>query len=94
MGALAVLGPDAVLTTELRLTPTGDLAVVGGGDATLTARCAHSVDTLSALARAGGLARGSRNARRPPAANPGRDLTRIPGLPVGARRRRRRATLT
>ena len=56
MGALAVLGPDAVLSTELRLTPTGDLAVVGGGDATLTARGAHSVDTLVALARAGGLA--------------------------------------
>ena len=56
MGALAVLGPDSVLTTELRLTPAGDLVVVGGGDATLTARGAHSVDTLAALARAGGVA--------------------------------------
>ena len=37
MGALAVLGADARLTTEVRLTAGGDLVVVGGGDATLTA---------------------------------------------------------
>lgn len=55
MGALAVLGPDAALTTELRLTPAGDLAVVGGGDATLTTNGHHSLDTLAALARAHGV---------------------------------------
>jgi D-alanyl-D-alanine carboxypeptidase/D-alanyl-D-alanine-endopeptidase (penicillin-binding protein 4) len=51
MGALAVLGADTTLTTELRVTPSGDLAVVGGGDATVTATGPHSLDTLAALAR-------------------------------------------
>jgi D-alanyl-D-alanine carboxypeptidase/D-alanyl-D-alanine-endopeptidase (penicillin-binding protein 4) len=48
MGALAVLGADRHLTTELRLTPRGDLIIVPGGDPTITSAGSHS---LAALAR-------------------------------------------
>ena len=55
MGALAVLGADARLTTEIRLTGHGDLVVVGGGDATLTAGGPHSVAALADQVRAHGV---------------------------------------
>lgn len=55
MGALAVLGPDARLTTEVRLTTAGDLVVVGGADATLTAGGPHSVASLADQVRAHGV---------------------------------------
>jgi serine-type D-Ala-D-Ala carboxypeptidase/endopeptidase (penicillin-binding protein 4) len=55
MGALAVLGADARLTTEIRLTADGDLVVVGGGDATLTSGGPHSVAALADQVRANGV---------------------------------------
>jgi serine-type D-Ala-D-Ala carboxypeptidase/endopeptidase (penicillin-binding protein 4) len=55
MGALAVLGADAVLTTEVLLTADGDLVVVGGGDATLTSHGAHSVAALADQVHASGV---------------------------------------
>ena len=55
MGALALLGPDARLTTEIRLSTTGDLVVVGGGDATLTSSGPHSVAVLADQLRANGV---------------------------------------
>jgi serine-type D-Ala-D-Ala carboxypeptidase/endopeptidase (penicillin-binding protein 4) len=55
MGALAVLGTDARLTTALRSTATGDLVVVGGGDATLTSDGPHSLAALADQLRANGV---------------------------------------
>jgi D-alanyl-D-alanine carboxypeptidase/D-alanyl-D-alanine-endopeptidase (penicillin-binding protein 4) len=55
IGALAVLGEDARLSTEVRLTADGDLMVVGGGDATLTGRGPHSVVALADQVRAHGV---------------------------------------
>jgi D-alanyl-D-alanine carboxypeptidase/D-alanyl-D-alanine-endopeptidase (penicillin-binding protein 4) len=55
MGALAVLGADTRLTTEIRLTAEGDLVVVGGGDATLTSDGPHSVAALADQVRANGV---------------------------------------
>ena len=55
MGALAVLGADARLTTEIRLSTNGDLVVVGGGDATLTSSGPHSVAVLADQVRANGV---------------------------------------
>jgi D-alanyl-D-alanine carboxypeptidase/D-alanyl-D-alanine-endopeptidase (penicillin-binding protein 4) len=55
MGALAVLGPDVQLATEVRLTPTGDLFIVGGGDATVTSVGPHSVAALADQVRASGV---------------------------------------
>lgn len=55
MGVLAVLGPDARFTTEVRSAPDGSLAVVAGGDPSLTARGPHSLDALAAQVRAAGV---------------------------------------
>jgi D-alanyl-D-alanine carboxypeptidase/D-alanyl-D-alanine-endopeptidase (penicillin-binding protein 4) len=55
MGALAVLGASAAVTTEVRRTPAGDLAVIGGGDATLGRLGPHSVATLADQVRASGV---------------------------------------
>lgn len=55
MGALAVLGPDLRLTTEVRATAEGGLVVVAGGDPTLTGRGPHSLDALAAQVRAAGI---------------------------------------
>jgi D-alanyl-D-alanine carboxypeptidase/D-alanyl-D-alanine-endopeptidase (penicillin-binding protein 4) len=55
MGALAVLGPDATLTTELRLTRTGDLVIVPGGDPTLTSTGPHSLAALAQQAADAGV---------------------------------------
>ena len=55
MGALAVLGPDVQLVTEVRSTPAGDLVVVGGGDATVTAAGPHSIAALADQIRAAGV---------------------------------------
>jgi serine-type D-Ala-D-Ala carboxypeptidase/endopeptidase (penicillin-binding protein 4) len=55
MGALAVLGPEARLRTELRLTVTGDLVIEPGGDATLATSGPHSLAALAAQARASGV---------------------------------------
>lgn len=55
MGTLAVLGTDARFTTEVRATPDGGLAIVGGGDPTLTGRGPHSLDALAAQVRAAGI---------------------------------------
>jgi D-alanyl-D-alanine carboxypeptidase/D-alanyl-D-alanine-endopeptidase (penicillin-binding protein 4) len=55
MGALAVLGAETQLATEVRLTPTGDLVVVGGGDATLTSVGPHSIGALADQVRAAGV---------------------------------------
>jgi serine-type D-Ala-D-Ala carboxypeptidase/endopeptidase (penicillin-binding protein 4) len=55
MGALAVLGPDARLTTEVRVTPDGGLAIVAGGDPTITGGGPHSIDALAAQVRAAGI---------------------------------------
>jgi D-alanyl-D-alanine carboxypeptidase/D-alanyl-D-alanine-endopeptidase (penicillin-binding protein 4) len=55
MGALAVLGADTQLTTEIRLGPGGDLIVVGGGDPTLASVGAHSVAALADQVRARGV---------------------------------------
>lgn len=56
MAALAVLGPDTRLTTELVVTSGGDLVVRGGGDPTLTRLGPHSLATLAAQTRMSGLA--------------------------------------
>jgi D-alanyl-D-alanine carboxypeptidase/D-alanyl-D-alanine-endopeptidase (penicillin-binding protein 4) len=55
MGVLAVLGPDARFTTEVRLAPDGNLVIVAGGDPSLAARGAHSLDALAAQVRAAGV---------------------------------------
>ncbi|HEY3095967.1 MAG TPA: D-alanyl-D-alanine carboxypeptidase/D-alanyl-D-alanine-endopeptidase [Acidimicrobiia bacterium] len=55
MGVLAVLGPDARFTTEVRLGPEGNLVIVGGGDPSLTARGPNSLDALAAQVRASGI---------------------------------------
>ncbi|MGH8984301.1 MAG: D-alanyl-D-alanine carboxypeptidase, partial [Acidimicrobiia bacterium] len=55
MGALAVLGPDTRLTTEVRATPDGGLAIVAGGDPTITGDGPHSLDALAAQVRAAGI---------------------------------------
>jgi D-alanyl-D-alanine carboxypeptidase/D-alanyl-D-alanine-endopeptidase (penicillin-binding protein 4) len=55
MGALAVIGPDVRLATELRLTEVGDLVVEPGGDATLSSTGPHSLDALAAQVRAAGV---------------------------------------
>jgi D-alanyl-D-alanine carboxypeptidase/D-alanyl-D-alanine-endopeptidase (penicillin-binding protein 4) len=55
MGALSVLGPDARLTTELRLSPSGDLVIEPAGDATLTSLGPHSLAALAEQARASGV---------------------------------------
>jgi len=55
MGVLSVLGPSARLTTAVRTTPDGGLAIVGGGDPSLTARGPNSLDALAAQVRAAGV---------------------------------------
>jgi D-alanyl-D-alanine carboxypeptidase/D-alanyl-D-alanine-endopeptidase (penicillin-binding protein 4) len=55
MGVLAVLGPDARFTTEVRSTADGNLVVVAGGDPSLAARGPHSLDALAAQVRAAGI---------------------------------------
>ncbi|MGH9032775.1 MAG: D-alanyl-D-alanine carboxypeptidase, partial [Acidimicrobiia bacterium] len=55
MGALAVLGPDARLTTEVRAPPDGGLVIVAGGDPTLTGSGPHSLDALAGQVRAAGI---------------------------------------
>ena len=55
MGALAVLGPDARLTTEVRARSDGGLVVVAGGDPTLAGGGPHSLDALAAQVRAAGI---------------------------------------
>ena len=57
IGALAVIGPDARLVTDVRLGPGGDLTIVGGGDATLTRRGPHSVAAMAEQVRAAGVTR-------------------------------------
>lgn len=55
IAALAVLGPETRLMTEVLLSPAGDLVVRGGGDPTLTTHGPHSLATLAAQVRASGL---------------------------------------
>jgi D-alanyl-D-alanine carboxypeptidase/D-alanyl-D-alanine-endopeptidase (penicillin-binding protein 4) len=55
MGVLAVLGPDARFTTEVRSAPDGSMVVVAGGDPSLTAGGPHSLDALAAQVQAAGL---------------------------------------
>jgi D-alanyl-D-alanine carboxypeptidase/D-alanyl-D-alanine-endopeptidase (penicillin-binding protein 4) len=55
MGVLAVLGPDARFTTEVRSAPNGNLVVVAGGDPSLAARGPHSLDALAAQVGATGI---------------------------------------
>jgi serine-type D-Ala-D-Ala carboxypeptidase/endopeptidase (penicillin-binding protein 4) len=55
MGALSVLGGDTRFTTELRITASGDLVIVPGGDPTITTAGAHSVAALAAQLRAHGV---------------------------------------
>jgi D-alanyl-D-alanine carboxypeptidase/D-alanyl-D-alanine-endopeptidase (penicillin-binding protein 4) len=55
MGVLAVLGPDARFTTEVRSTADGNLVIVAGGDPSLAARGPHSLDALAAQVRAAGI---------------------------------------
>src|SRR5262245_8240645 len=55
MGVLAVLGPDARFTTQVRMTPDGNLVIVAGGDPSLTARGPNSIDALAAQVRAAGI---------------------------------------
>jgi D-alanyl-D-alanine carboxypeptidase/D-alanyl-D-alanine-endopeptidase (penicillin-binding protein 4) len=55
MGALAVLGAEARLTTALRFTADGNLVVAGGGDATLTSGGPHSLASLADQLRASGV---------------------------------------
>jgi serine-type D-Ala-D-Ala carboxypeptidase/endopeptidase (penicillin-binding protein 4) len=55
MGVLTALGPSARLTTAVRTTPDGSLAIVGGGDPSLTARGPNSLDALAAQVRAAGV---------------------------------------
>ncbi|CAN5433233.1 hypothetical protein BH18ACT1_BH18ACT1_10450 [soil metagenome] len=64
IGALAVLGPEATLRTEVRATGdvidgtlAGDLVLAGSGDPTLTSRGAHGLDELAAAVRARGVER-------------------------------------
>lgn len=56
IGALAVLGPDRRLATEVRLTGDGALVLVAGGDPSLTGRGPNSLDALAAQVRAAGVA--------------------------------------
>ena len=55
MGALAVLGADTRLKTELRMSASGDLVIVPGGDPTITSAGVHSVAALAAQLRARGI---------------------------------------
>jgi D-alanyl-D-alanine carboxypeptidase/D-alanyl-D-alanine-endopeptidase (penicillin-binding protein 4) len=55
MGALAVLGADTRLRTEMRMTGAGDLLIVAGGDPTITTAGAHSLDTLAVQLQASGV---------------------------------------
>jgi len=55
MGVLAVLGPEARFTTDVRSAPGGDLVLVAGGDPSLAARGPHSLDALAAQVRAAGI---------------------------------------
>jgi D-alanyl-D-alanine carboxypeptidase/D-alanyl-D-alanine-endopeptidase (penicillin-binding protein 4) len=55
MGVLSVLGPSARLTTAVRRTRDGGLAIVGGGDPSLTTRGPNSLDALAAQVRAAGV---------------------------------------
>lgn len=62
MGALSVLAPRAVLTTEVRAAGPvtsgildGDLVLVGGGDATLRSTGPHSLEALAAQVAAAGI---------------------------------------
>src|SRR6266508_6018962 len=55
MGVLAVLGPDARFTTEVRSAPDGSLVVTAGGDPSLTAGGPHSLDALATQVRATGI---------------------------------------
>ena len=55
MGVLAVLGPDARFTTEVRSTPDGSLVVTAGGDPSLTASGPHSIEALAAQVRTAGI---------------------------------------
>ena len=55
MGALAVLGPDTRLVTEVRLAPSGDLVIVPGGDPTLASTGPHSLAELAAQVRSHGV---------------------------------------
>jgi serine-type D-Ala-D-Ala carboxypeptidase/endopeptidase (penicillin-binding protein 4) len=64
MGALAVLGADATLSTTVRATGpladgtvTGDLVLAAGGDPTLATTGPHSLDALAAQVRAAGVIR-------------------------------------
>jgi serine-type D-Ala-D-Ala carboxypeptidase/endopeptidase (penicillin-binding protein 4) len=54
MGALAVLGPELRLATTV-VAGNSDLALVAGGDPTLTARGPHSLDALAAQVRGAGI---------------------------------------
>jgi serine-type D-Ala-D-Ala carboxypeptidase/endopeptidase (penicillin-binding protein 4) len=55
LGVLAVLGPDARFTTQVRLAPDGNLVLVAGGDPSLTARGPNSLEALAAQVRAAGI---------------------------------------
>ena len=55
MGVLAVLGPDARFTTEVRSTSDGSLVVTAGGDPSLTVSGPHSLDALAAQVRTAGI---------------------------------------
>ncbi len=55
MGVLAVLGPDARFTTEVRSAPDGSLVVAAGGDPSLTAGGLHSLDALATQVRPTGI---------------------------------------
>jgi D-alanyl-D-alanine carboxypeptidase/D-alanyl-D-alanine-endopeptidase (penicillin-binding protein 4) len=55
MGVLDVLGPSARFTTAVRATPDGGLAIVGGGDPSLTVRGPNSLDALAAQVRSAGI---------------------------------------
>ena len=57
IGALAVIGADVRLVTEVRLSPAGDLVIVGGGDPTLTRFGPHSVAALAEQIQDAGLTR-------------------------------------
>jgi serine-type D-Ala-D-Ala carboxypeptidase/endopeptidase (penicillin-binding protein 4) len=55
MGVLAVLGPEARFTTEVRSARDGSLVVKAGGDPSLTAGGPHSLDALAGQVRAAGV---------------------------------------
>jgi serine-type D-Ala-D-Ala carboxypeptidase/endopeptidase (penicillin-binding protein 4) len=62
VAALAVLGPDATLTTTLAIGGTrdggrvdGDLVLIAGGDPTVQASGPHSLDVLAAAVRDAGI---------------------------------------